>query len=303
VTIVGTGKPRASASALSCAGWAAATACFLAAGAACAEPDAPVVRVASVNTPYQSGLLEALLPAFEKMSGYRVEVYGGSDVYERAEAGKADLVISHYGKAPVEPFVTGGKGLWPRPVFSNQSVLVGPKEDPAGIRGMKDPFEAMRRIASSGSKYVSPANPTGRYLSELLLAGAGNPERGDWYIESPLTRGRAMRFAEEEGAYTIWGSFPFERYRGKHGERLEALVWETPIFHRTMATVVVNPEKMPGVNIEGARALEAYLLSPGTQAAIAAYREKGLDRQTWWPAAFDNNPAQVLGSTAGDEED
>jgi len=205
--------------------------------------------------------------------------------------------------APVEQFVRSGKGLWPRPVFSNQSVLVGPKGDPAGTRGLKDPFEAMRRIASSGSKYVSPANPTGRYLSELLLAGAGNPGRGDWYIESPLTRGRAMRFADEEGAYTIWGSFPFERYRGKHGGRLEAMVWETPIFHRTMATVVVNPEKIPGVNAEGARALEAYLLSPGTQAAIAAYRDKGLDRQTWWPAAFDNNPGQVLGSTAGEEED
>jgi len=298
-----TATPGSRDSLLACAGWAAATALFLATGTACAEPDAPVVRVASVSTPHQSGLLAALMPAFEKMSGYKVEIYGGSDVYEQAEAGKADLVISHYGKAPVEPFVASGKGLWPRPVFSNQSVLVGPKEDPAGIRGMKDAFEAMRRIASSGSKYVSPATPTGRYLSELLLAGAGNPGRGDWYIESPLTRGRAMRFAEEEGAYSIWGSFPFERYRGKHGGRLEAMVWETPLFHRTMATVVVNPVSFPGANVEGARALEAYLLSPGTQAAIAAYREESLDRQTWWPAALDNNPAQMLGSTAGEEED
>jgi len=273
------------------------------ADAVLADVAPPVVRVAVVNTPHQSGLLAALLPAFEKASGYKVEVYGGSDVYDRAEAGEADLVISHYGKAPVEPFVTSGKGLWPRPVFSNQSVLVGPKDDPAGVRGLKDPFEAMRRIASSGSKYVSPANPTGRYLSELLLAGAGNPERGKWYVESPLTRGRAMRLAQEEGAYTIWGSFPFERFRRKQGGRLEVLVWETPLFHRTMATVVVNPDRFPGVNVEGARALEAYLLSPGTQAAIAAYREEGLDRQTWWPAAFDNNPAQVLGAAAGEDDE
>jgi len=273
------------------------------ADAVLADVAPPVVRVTVVNTPHQSGLLAALLPAFEKASGYKVEVYGGSDVYDRAEAGEADLVISHYGKAPVEPFVTRGKGLWPRPVFSNQSVLVGPKDDPAGVRGLKDPFEAMRRIASSGSKYVSPANPTGRYLSELLLAGAGNPERGKWYVESPLTRGRAMRLAQEEGAYTIWGSFPFERFRRKQGGRLEVLVWETPLFHRTMATVVVNPDRFPGVNVEGARALEAYLLSPGTQAAIAAYREEGLDRQTWWPAAFDNNPAQVLGAAAGEDDE
>lgn len=298
-----TGRPRASGSFLSCAGRIAATTLFVFAGAACAEADAPVVRVASVNTPYQSGLLQALLPAFEKMSGYKVEVYGGSDVYEKAEEGKVDLIISHYGKAPVEPFVTAGKGLWPRPVFSNQSVLVGPKNDPAGIRGMKDPFQAMKRIVSSGSKYVSPANPTGRYLSELLLAGAGSPERGDWYIESPLTRGRAMRYADEQGAYTIWGSFPFERFRRNNGGGLEVMVWDTPIFHRTMATIVVSPARFSAVNVEGARALEAYLLSPGTQSAIAAFREEGLDRQTWWPAAFDNNPSQVLGSTAGDEED
>lgn len=70
-----------------------------------------------------------------------------------------------------------------------------------------------------------------------------------------------------------------------------------------MATIMVDPERFPGVNAEGARALEAYLLSPATQAAIAAYREEGQDRQTTWPAAFDNNPAQLLGVTAGDDEE
>ena len=69
-----------------------------------------------------------------------------------------------------------------------------------------------------------------------------------------------------------------------------------------MATIVVNAEKYPGVNTAGARALEAYLLSPGTQASIAAFREDGLDRQTWWPAGLDNNPAQILG-LAGDEDE
>lgn len=273
------------------------------AGAAATEDKRPVVRLAVVNTPYQSGLLAALLPAFEKMSGYRVEVFGGNDVYGQAEMGKADLLISHYGKAPVEQFVTSGKGAWPKPVFSNQSVLVGPRSDPAGIRGLRDPFEAMRRISTSGSRYVATSNPTGRYLSELLLAGAGNPARGDWYIESPLSKGRAVQFAAEKGAYTIWGSFPFERFRQKHDTGLEVMVWDTPLFQRTMASVVVSPEKFPGVNAAGAQALEDWLLSPSTQSAIAAYREEGLDRQTWWPAGFDNNPAQILGLQASDEEE
>jgi len=275
----------------------------IAAGAASADEPKPVVRVASVNTPYQSGLLASLLPAFEKASGYRVEIYGGTDAYAQAEQGKADLVISHYGKSPVEAFVTSGKGLWPRPVFSNQSVLVGPKDDPAKIRGMTDPFEAMKRIVASGAPFVVAASPGARYLSELLVAGAGNPPRGAWYIETDQAKGRAMQFAGQKGAYTLWGSFPFERFRRKHDTSLEVMVWNTPLFHRVMATVVVNPETIPGVNVEGAKALEAYLLSPSVQAAVASFREEGLDRQTWWPAGRDNDPAQMLGVTGEDAED
>ena len=271
--------------------------------AAADEASPPVLRVATVNTPYQSGLMASLLPAFEKASGYRVELYGGSDVYAQAELGKADLVISHYGKSPVEAFVASGKGLWPHPVFSNQSVLVGPKDDPAKIRGLRDPFEAMRRIAASGAPFVATGNPGARYLTEVLMAGAGNPPRGAWYIQTDQAKGRAMQFAAEKGAYTIWGSFPFERFRRKHETSLEVMVWDTPVFHRVMATIVVNPEKIPGANAEGARALEAYLLSPATQAAIAAFREEGLDRQTWWPAGRDNNPARMLGMTGEDSEE
>ncbi len=275
----------------------------VAGGAADTGESRPVIRLVAVNTPVQSGLLASLLPTFEKASGYVVELYGGSDAYAQAETGKADLVISHYGKSPVEEFVTSGKGLWPRPVFSNQSVLTGPRDDPAKIRGMTDPFEAMKKIVASGALFVVAANPGARYLAELLIAGAGDPPRGAWYIETDLARGRAMQFAAEKGAYTIWGSYPFERFRRKHDPDMEVLVWDTPVFHRVMATIVVNPDKVPGVNAEGAKALEAYLLSPAVQAAIAAFREEGLQRQTWWPAGRDNNPARMLGATGEDDEE
>jgi len=296
-------KARGAAWLLFCTLMVAALAQAPGAGAVSAEDSMPLVRVASVNTPYQSGLLASLLPAFEKASGYRVEVYGGSDVYDRAEQGKADLVISHYGKPPVEAFVGSGKGLWPRPVFSNQSVLVGPRDDPAKIRGMTDPFGAMKKILASGAPFLVTGNPGARYLSELLIAGAGNPPRGAWYVETDQSRGRAMQLAAEKGAYTIWGSFPFERFRRRHDTGLEVMMWNTPVFHRVMATVVVNPEKVPGVNAEGAKALEAYLLSPATQASIAAFREEGLARQTWWPAGRDNDPARMLGMSGEDAED
>jgi tungstate transport system substrate-binding protein len=279
-------------------------AALLQSGSAVLAADAPaIVRLAVVNTPQQSGLLAALLPGFEKASGYRVEVYSGSDVYDRARSGKADIVISHWGKAGVEPFVMSGLGLWPRMVFANQAVLVGPPGDPAGIRGMTDPYLALRKVAASGATFVCPANAGLRYLCEVLLAGAGNPDRARWYVETDEARGRAMRFAEDKGAYTLWGSFPFERFRRNQESSLEVMVWNASILQRTMATIVVNPERFPDVNVTGAKALEAYLLSPPAQAAVAAFREQGIEHQTWWPAARNNEPGRLLGITVEEGAD
>ncbi|MEJ2516026.1 MAG: substrate-binding domain-containing protein [Gammaproteobacteria bacterium] len=282
---------------LSCLLWCIPGALLTVAGSHGAEK-APV-RLAVVNTPEQSGLLADLLPRFEAESGYAVEIYSGSDVFRRAELGKADLIICHYGKAPVEDFVTSGKGLWPRPVFSNQLVLVGPAEDPAGIRGMSDPFAAMARIAVSGAAFVSSSSPGARYMSEMLVAGAG-VEKGLWYIETRQSKGRAVRFSEEKNAYTVWGAFPFERFRGKHDTDMEVMVWNSPILHRLMASIVVNPEHFPGANREAATALQGYLLSPAVQARVAAFREEGIDRPTWWPAARNNDPRWMLSQAAAD---
>lgn len=273
------------------------------AGPAQAAVQRPVVRLAVVNTPFQSGLLATLLPDFERASGYEVQVYSGNDVFQRAERGEADLVIAHLGKAGTEQFVRGGNGAWPRAVFSNQMVLVGPATDPAGILGMTDPFAAVRKIAEKRAPFVCAVDPGSRYLCELLLAGAGNPAREGWYLETTQSKGLAMKFAAERAAYTVWGAYPFERFRRTHATTLQAMVWDTSIFQRVMASIVVEPERFPAANAAGARALEAYLLSPQVQAAIAAFREDGVTWQTWWPAARSNNPAQLLGVDAGSDTD
>src|SRR5438093_13382442 len=103
--------------------------------AANAAGQAPAVRLAVVNVPVDSGLLAAILPEFERSTGYRVEVdKRGDDLYEIVRQGKADLAISHFGHAGVEAFMAEDLGLWPRAVFANQAVLIGPSTDPAGIR-------------------------------------------------------------------------------------------------------------------------------------------------------------------------
>lgn len=264
-------------------------AALAAAGAAHADPDKTTVRLAVVNTPQFSGLIDKLVEEFQAKSGLHVEVYGGNDVYERARAGKADIVISHYGKEGVERFVMDGFGSWPKTVFSNQAVIAGPKSDPAHIRGLTSATEAMRRIAEAKAPFVANALPGVKYLTSILLHEAGDPDKGDWYLDTGVAKGQAIALAEEKQAYVIWGALPFLRYTSKHASAMEIMVSSDPVLQRVMASTVVNPEKVAGVNSEGARSLEKYLLDPATQARIAAYRSPGSDVQLWWPAGRNNH--------------
>jgi tungstate transport system substrate-binding protein len=253
-----------------------------------------VVRLAVVNTPVDSGLLATLLPKFETETGYRVEVARGGDAYDRARAGEADLVISHYGKGAVEGFVRSGIGLWPRPVFASRLVLVGPSEDPAGIRGLDDPFEAMRRIAASESPFVLGKSAGTRYLAEILLAGVGDPAREPWFELTELSGEGLVSHAREKGGYTVLAALGFARMRQSAGAGMEVMLDDPPLFQRIMVIVRVDPSRIEGVNAQGAKALERYLLSPNVQARIAAFREPGSGRAMWSPAARHNHSKGLM---------
>lgn len=275
-------------------GWASRFAwvilALLLTGASSAGADEKVVRLAIVNTPKMSGLIDALAADFEKESGLRVSIYSGNDVYEKARAGEADIVISHYGKSGVQDFVMEGMGSWPAMVFSNQLVIAGHKSDPAGIRGLASATEAMSRIANAKAPFVANEVPTVSYLGDLLMAAAGNPAKGDWYIEHQAAKGRAVGLAEDKKGYVIWGALPFLRYLEKHpGSQMEIMVSADSLLQRVMAAIVVNPGKIAGANKAGAEAFRDYLLSSTAQAKIAAFRTPGSAAQLWWPAARNNN--------------
>jgi tungstate transport system substrate-binding protein len=125
---------------------------------AATTPAAPVnaklVRVLSVPTAVEGALLPGLVADFQKQSGLTVELSATDDVYGQARAGKADLAISHYGHRHAEQFVMDGFGEWPRTLFSNQMALLGPKGDPAKVRGLEDAAEAFKRIATAKSPFV-----------------------------------------------------------------------------------------------------------------------------------------------------
>ena len=216
-------------------------------------------------------------------------MHSGNNVYERARAGEADLVISHYGKEPLESFVLEGYGDWPRMVFSNQSALIGHKSDPANVRGLRSVAAALDRIAEARATFVHNNSRAAAYLSEVLLESIGQPERTGWFVDSGQANAAAALLAEQNQGYLIWGAMPFLRFaRQRDSTGLEILLSQDPALQRIMAATVVNSEKLPGTNSSGAEALLQYLLSPATQAKIAAFRTPDSDLQLWWPAGRNN---------------
>lgn len=253
-----------------------------------AQADNSLVRLAVVNTPYQSGLLQTLISDFEARSGYRVSLYSGNDVFEQARQGEADLLIAHYGKSPMQTFVLSGLGSWPQLVFANQQVIIGPKSDPAGIRGMKNASLALQRIAEQQQPFVLNQIKGVKDLFELLWLKAGKPDKQGWLIDEAVAKGQAMKQADKRQAYTLWGATPFLRFSQQHQPDLEILVSADPLLQRVMAISLVNADKVRGINKAGAEMLRDYLLSTPVQARISAYRQRGYKAQLWWPAARHN---------------
>jgi tungstate transport system substrate-binding protein len=246
------------------------------------------VRLAMVNVP--DDVVRPLLGDFAAQSGQRAEiVYTGNDPFAMAREGKADLVISHYGHEGVEPFVIGGFGLWPHPVFANQIALLGPPADPAHVRGLTDAAEAFRRIAASRSRFLVNDSDGNKYVEDILWSRAGASPKGDWYMNQHSQGPQAARDAAKAGAYTLWGVPPFLRLKRQSPLNLEPLVTADPVFQRIMVAIVVNAKKVSGVNGGGADAFQAFLLAPATQAKISAFRYPDLDQQVWWPAGRHNN--------------
>jgi len=246
------------------------------------------VRLALVNVPDE--LLRPILPDFQKQTGLKAEIiYTGNDPFAVAREGKADLVISHYGHEGVEPFVTEGFGLWPHPVFANQMVLLGPPSDPARVRSLADAAKAFRRIAASKSPFLTNNGAGVKYLEEILWTSAGIHEKGAWYLDLKSQGPQAARDAAGKGAYVLWGLAPFLRLKRQGSINLEPLVVQDSIFQRIMVAIVVNPQKVQGVNREGATSFQDFLLAPGTQARIRAFRYPDFAHQAWWPAGRHNS--------------
>jgi tungstate transport system substrate-binding protein len=256
--------------------------------------DAALVRVASVPTAVEGNLLPELVARFEEESGIKVDLRASQDVYELARGGSVDLAISHYGHKHAEAFVMEGLGEWPRTLFSNQMALLGPKSDPAKVRGLGDVGEAFRLIAQMKAPFVLNDIDGVRYLTEILWHAAGRPDRAGWLMDERQHRKEdAIHVAAKRGAYVFWGLTPFLRFRNDASIDLEPLVLGDPLLQRMLVSIIVKPSKAPGVNVAGAEKLQTFLLSPATQARIRSVRYPGQAHVSWVAGGRHNRTAML----------
>ncbi len=236
------------------------------------------IVVASTTSTQDSGLFGHILPVFKAKTGIDVKVVaqGTGQALDTGRRGDADVLFVH-AKAQEEKFVTDGFGVKRYPVMYNDFVLIGPKSDPAGIKGMTDVAEALKAIKSKGASFISRGDRSGTHIAELdLWKAAGidiGKDKGPWYKEIGQGMGAALNTASAANAYVLadrgtWLSF-------KNRGDLDILVAGDKRLFNQYGVILVNPEKHPHVKKALGQAFIDWLVSPEGQKAIADYKING----------------------------
>lgn len=229
------------------------------------------IILATTTSTQDSGLLDYLLPVFERQSGYSVKTIavGTGQALKMGENGDADILFVHAPEAE-QPFMDAGHGADRRLVMHNDFVIVGPMQDPAGIKGKKAAVEVFQTIADTHSSFVSRGDDSGTHKKELSLWGDAHENlEGSWYIESGRGMGATLMIASEKTAYTLSDRSSFLANRVNLD--LEILVEGDAVLLNVYHVMLVNPEKWSWVNAEGGRALADFLTSHEGQAMIGEY--------------------------------
>ena len=240
-----------------------------------AETQSNVVILSTTTSTQDSGLLDVLVPMFERKTGLTVKTIsvGTGQALALAARGEADVTLAH---APgVErKYVEDGKMSNRRLVMYNDFVLIGPAEDPARIRALPSAVDALKRIAESQSRFVSRGDKSGTHVLEQgLWKQAGIEPRGTWYIESGQGMGQTLGIANDRRAYTLTDRGTYLAFAKRVD--LPILVEKDRPLLNIYSVMEVNPANGPRVNVAGGKAFAEFLLAPETQAVIKAF---GVDR-------------------------
>jgi len=228
----------------------------------------------STTSTQDSGLLDVLLPAFEKETGYSVQLIstGSGQALKIAQEGNADVILLHSPSAEKE-FMAQGYGMDRRLVMHNDFVIVGPADDLAPING-KSPVVALKAIYQAELNFISRGDDSGTHVKELALwklAGL-DPAGRPWYLETGQGQGATLSIANEKDGYALTDRGTFLAYQENLG--LKILVQNDKSLLNVYHVITVNPEVWKHVNVEGAKAFSDFITSLQGQEII---REFGVD--------------------------
>ena len=270
-----------------------------------------VIKMSTTTSTENSGLLDVLLPEFTKDTGISVKVFakGTGAAIKDGMDGNVDIIFVH-AKEREEEFVSGGYGAYRLGVMHNDFVIIGPGNDPAGIKGMGKAAEALRKIVDSGQKFVSRGDDSGTHTKEQdLWAITGLPLKretrevvkggektglsfthpeglGDRYLSIGQGMGKTITYAEEKQTYTLADRGTYLKYKfgREQGLDLEILCEGDPDLFNPYGVIPVNPWKYPHVMFEQADRLAKWLVSEKAQRIIAGYKIQG--HQAFFPDAI-----------------
>jgi len=238
-------------------------------------PEVQKLILATTTSTYDSGLLDYLLPDFEAQYNAKVEVIavGTGQAIKTGEQGDADVILVH-DRPKEDKFVADGYGVNRQDVMYNDFVIVGPKEDPASVRGVTDTAAALAKIAEAEAPFASRGDESGTHSKEKAIWKKANIEpSGDWYFSLGQGMGETLTFANEKGAYALTDRGTY--LSRKEGLELPILVEGDPILFNPYGVIAVNPEKWPHVKYDLAVKFIEWLTSVETQEKIAAF---GVDK-------------------------
>ena len=239
-------------------------------------PANPTLILATTTSTQDSGLLDVLVPMFEGQTGYMVQTVavGTGAALKMAEEGNADVLLVH-APSSEQALMDAGWGKDRMLVMHNDFIIVGPADDPAGIKGTATAVEAFQKIFAAGAAFVSRGDDSGTNKMEISLWGktSNDPKGAEWYIESGQGMGATLTIASEKAAYTLTDRATY--LASKANLSIEILVEGDAALLNVYHVITVNTAKWPKANYDGAIAFAKFMTSPETQNII---KDFGVDK-------------------------
>ena len=244
------------------------------------------IILATTTSTQDSGLLDALLPVFEKKTGYFVKTIavGSGQAMAMGQKGEADVMLVH-SPAAEKKLVEEGYGVNRRLVMHNDFIIVGPPGDPAKIKGIKSTPEAFKKIASADKLFLSRGDNSGTHAKEkdVWKAAGINPEKEKWYQQTGLGMGQTLNVAAEKKGYTLTDRGTYLALQKNLG--LSILAEGDAILLNIYHVIEVNPAKWPKVNAAGGKAFADFMVARETQEVIKTFGTDKFGSPLFFPDA------------------